>query len=604
MYPVSEQFLTKIKSSSRDINARVKIGATTIPVDGVIRFSIEESFGSNKIPTIGGATSTLLDLEVINTYLVGVALVNVAIKPEVALLVNGVYEWVPLGTFYADNGDVSIGKLTTEIQCFDMMDVLDRYSYDTTLVYPQSVEAILADIAVNYPVVFSGYIPVIHDLARYIDLETFTYSSLEVKKYGDFFISGERLATVNGDRLQTLAGDNILVTTGISKKPEGTLRQVLSKIAFKLGANVLFNRDGECTFKFLEESGFGFDAENYIEYKLLSDSPSTITQLAVYESSEDEVPLVSGTNIGVSLNVTTTVVDTQSELDNIYSKTFPFSFYSYNMRVQGMPQLEIGDLYEFTDIDNNIYEFAVVFHKLEFNGGLTSTFNVSSPDVSTQSVSIDQTTGSIGESIVKVSKTLAEAIRNSSSLITGNQGGHVLFKLDANNKPQEIIILGDTDDINTAQQVWRWNSGGLGFSSTGYNGEYGLALTADGQIVADFITAGSLRADRISGGTLRMGSYNDQDGEIIILDSLGRQVVKIDKNGMIIDMFYNEVGDPTNQFTIRDGLTGDELLYIGASGELYYYGVASFENGLYSEGQEVWHRGNTTVDANGFIKAL
>ena len=39
--------------------------------------------------------------------------------------------------------------------------------------------------------------------------------------------------------------------------------------------------------------------------------------------------------------------------------------------------------------------------------------------------------------------------------------------------------------------------GGLGFSRNGYNGPYETASTADGQIVADVITSGSLVANII-----------------------------------------------------------------------------------------------------------
>ena len=51
------------------------------------------------------------------------------------------------------------------------------------------------------------------------------------------------------------------------------------------------------------------------------------------------------------------------------------------------------------------------------------------------------------------------------------------------------------DAIDEAVNVWRWNVGGLGFSHNGYNGPYETAITADGQIVADFITSGSLVAN-------------------------------------------------------------------------------------------------------------
>ena len=61
----------------------------------------------------------------------------------------------------------------------------------------------------------------------------------------------------------------------------------------------------------------------------------------------------------------------------------------------------------------------------------------------------------------------------------------------------EILIM-NTKDINTATRVWRWNNNGLGYSSTGYNGTYGTALTADGKIVADRILTGVLKAIQIS----------------------------------------------------------------------------------------------------------
>lgn len=74
-------------------------------------------------------------------------------------------------------------------------------------------------------------------------------------------------------------------------------------------------------------------------------------------------------------------------------------------------------------------------------------------------------------------------------------------------RPNEILIM-DTKDINTATKVWRFNSGGLGYSSTGYFGTYGLAMTMDGQIVADFITTGVLNASLIRAGILK--SFNNK----------------------------------------------------------------------------------------------
>lgn len=108
--------------------------------------------------------------------------------------------------------------------------------------------------------------------------------------------------------------------------------------------------------------------------------------------------------------------------------------------------------------------------------------------------------------IKKVNQTktfLENAIDNATQLITGGLGGHVVIQSSTGDGyPDEILIM-DTDNINTATKVWRWNKGGLGYSSTGYNGPYTTAITADGCIVADFISAGKFDGMLIKAGTIK-----------------------------------------------------------------------------------------------------
>ena len=105
---------------------------------------------------------------------------------------------------------------------------------------------------------------------------------------------------------------------------------------------------------------------------------------------------------------------------------------------------------------------------------------------------------------------MAEAIARATDLITGNLGGYVVMH-DSNGdgEPDEILVM-NTADIATATKVWRWNKNGLGYSSTGYAGTYGLAMTADGEIVANFITTGTLNADLIKAGTIEDAAHNSQ----------------------------------------------------------------------------------------------
>lgn len=124
------------------------------------------------------------------------------------------------------------------------------------------------------------------------------------------------------------------------------------------------------------------------------------------------------------------------------------------------------------------------------------------------------------KSVERFPKLLTSAISNATKLITGNTGGYVVLHTSGENgKPYELLIM-DSDDINKAVNVWRWNVGGLGFSSNGYNGPYETAITNDGAIVADFITTGSLVANIIKAGVLSSldGSsyWNIETGEVVL----------------------------------------------------------------------------------------
>lgn len=92
---------------------------------------------------------------------------------------------------------------------------------------------------------------------------------------------------------------------------------------------------------------------------------------------------------------------------------------------------------------------------------------------------------------------LEEAKEQASQLLTTfGKYGHVVQVQDEQGQIQEICII-DTEDLETAQSVWRWNMGGLGFSSNGYAGPYQTAMTMDGTIAGNMIAANSIAADKI-----------------------------------------------------------------------------------------------------------
>ncbi|MSS43797.1 hypothetical protein FYJ27_08655 [Anaerosalibacter bizertensis] len=171
--------------------------------------------------------------------------------------------------------------------------------------------------------------------------------------------------------------------------------------------------------------------------------------------------------------------------------------------------------------------------------------------------------------IIETEDSLNKAIDNATSLITGNQGGYRVDRLNAEGKPYETLYM-DTDDIQTATNVIRINQNGIGFSNSGYNGPYETAMTIDGKIVADFITTGTLDANLIKAGTLSSKSgriYADLDYETFRLGGLSGDIVEHDNTK---SKYIHEDGSYTeisNRGLRRRTATGsfdyNYLVYVG-----------------------------------------
>ena len=138
---------------------------------------------------------------------------------------------------------------------------------------------------------------------------------------------------------------------------------------------------------------------------------------------------------------------------------------------------------------------------------------------------------------------LQKAKEEATNLINNGFGSYIWYT------PNAIYVM-DTDDINTAQKIWVWNKNGLGYSSTGINGEFGLAITSDGSIVADFVNTGVMSADRV-----RTGNIISNDGTVDI--DLNNGFIKIqsqeNENATIIDSSGMEVqSEKTTLATFRE----------------------------------------------------
>lgn len=195
------------------------------------------------------------------------------------------------------------------------------------------------------------------------------------------------------------------------------------------------------------------------------------------------------------------------------------------------------------------------------------------------------------------------AIKDATSSILNGDAGYVILDTNPDGTIYQILIM-NTDSKETATQVWRWNLGGLGYSSTGVNGPYSTAITQDGQIVADFITAGGMSAARITAGILSSvdGNFilNLTENTITVKDDAGNIKLGFDGDGnLTVSGTINATAGSIGGWTISDQAlyTANNALYLGTTGITANLAGGSRSNIVFLAGS------NFGVDSSGNLYA-
>ena len=188
------------------------------------------------------------------------------------------------------------------------------------------------------------------------------------------------------------------------------------------------------------------------------------------------------------------------------------------------------------------------------------------------------------QEIVEAKSEMEKAIDAATAAITGVNGGYIKLNTTSDEKPYELLIM-DNEDASQAVTVWRYNLAGWGVSTNGINGPYSMAATLNStygaSINADYIIVGTMLANRIHGGTLKLGGNNNGNGVFEIYDSSGAKIVTIDKDGI----YYGN-----QKFTVdaNGNLTAQNASLTGAT---INGGTISYTSGLF----EVDASGNMTA---------
>lgn len=201
-------------------------------------------------------------------------------------------------------------------------------------------------------------------------------------------------------------------------------------------------------------------------------------------------------------------------------------------------------------------------------------------------------------------ETLVQNVLNATAWITGNSGGHVVFRPEK--APSEILIM-DTPNVANAKRVWRWNLNGLGYSDNGVNGPFGIAMTSKGEIVANFIKVGIINAEVLESSINDLGDVLKIVKGTLQIWNDNKKIMEMTKKGM---EFWNtresigtigttdSVGNPFPEASTPVPLENNSLVIKanGTANAPKYILLSSKEGkGIVLAGDYGFHRGDFSI---------
>lgn len=453
-------------------------------------------------------------------------------------------EWVKIGEFSVDENSVRNRQGYTSFSAFDKLYTNTINTYQSALSYPTTLQAVLNEVCSQIGI---------------------TSATLGVS------------FTVNEDILSGF-----------------TLRDVLGFCAAMVGKNAYLSPNGALELRWFTASGYTAD-NTRANVPYIGENNCTVERLIC--NAADGV-IISGSG-GQGIYFTCPLM-TQGWLDWLQGQLSGFTYRKADVNIPfGNFCLQSGDIITVTTTGSSL-TVPIMSNSWTYDGGLSS--DVSANGVSDYTGTADNAMLSISsrrvQAILETKRTkkreqqqytsLQGEIQNATDLITGANGGHIRITWDGTSGyPAQILIM-DTEDIGTAQNVWAFNQNGLGHFPNGYGvGNVNLALTMDGHVVAERIAGTKISGViletfyKASSGTqshimVENGSYTinkatvDSSGDIVGTPTTVGKLHFIDRAQMQGDRDTVSIQvQPGNAFTIGT-LDQNNPAGLGNS-EFYYY---------------------------------
>lgn len=270
------------------------------------------------------------------------------------------------------------------------------------------------------------------------------------------------------------------------------------------------------------------EADIYVTSSIAYDIPFTKTVSFEQDINEEDYQDEEG-NVDEDAYKQALIDDLQDQATN-YINTNDTPKVNYTLKANLEKITDIGDTVEviderlginiITNVISYVYDCILrQYTEVEF-GNFTQKLNdlMSSISNTTQTI--------VNEANQSLQITIGQELQNAQDRIWNALGSsYVIYEGDK-------ILIVDTLPKESATNVIMINNGGIGFSQTGINGTFQSAWTIDNVLNMEQINVINLTADLIKGGTLKLGSNLNQNGQIEVYDETNTLIAELNKNGL------------------------------------------------------------------------
>lgn len=195
-----------------------------------------------------------------------------------------------------------------------------------------------------------------------------------------------------------------------------------------------------------------------------------------------------------------------------------------------IPITDIGDAVQVIDdrlgltLTTNVisYDYDVIlgqYREVEF-GNFKQTLSGLTTQIATATQAI------IDEGVINLQATMSQELQEATDTIMEALGsGYCIYD------PNAFLIV-DRLPKEDAQNVLMINNNGIAFGQNGISGAFTSAWTIDGTLNMQAINVINLTADLIKGGTLKLGSSTNQQGQLEVYDEANTLIAELNATGL------------------------------------------------------------------------